>query len=134
MSRTTRTASALAVALSLAGAWGCGEDEPAYCGDRDALEESIDGLAEVDVRADGIDALQTQLQDVQTDASALVDATRSEFGPEADQLKTAVSSLGTAVERAGESPSADTLTGIATALSGVQTAFSQLSDAVGDGC
>ena len=42
----------------------CGSDQPAVCGSADTLESSIADLKDVDVKADGLSALQSQLATV----------------------------------------------------------------------
>jgi hypothetical protein len=125
-------AAALALALSVAG---CGDsDQPAYCADRTALEQSLRGLGDVDVGAEGLDALTAQLRRVERDAGALVSSAREEFGPEAAALRSSIARLETSVRTAVDDPSPQRVSDLATEASGVAAAFGELSDAVGSSC
>jgi hypothetical protein len=132
----TARGATVAVALSIAiGMTGCGgSDEPGYCADRAALEQSLADLGGVDVRADGLDALTQQLRIVQRDASALVSSTRDEFGPEASALRSAIARLEGSARAAIADPSAALVSEVAADASGVASAFGELSDAVASDC
>jgi hypothetical protein len=125
-------AAALAIAIGMAGCGG--SDEPGYCADRAALEQSLADLGEVDVRADGLDALTQQLRVVQRDASALVTSTREEFGPEASALRSAIAQLEGSARAALADPSAELVSAVAADASSVASAFGELSDAVSADC
>jgi hypothetical protein len=101
---------------------------------RAALERSLADLGDVDVRADGLDALTQQLRTVQRDASALVSSARDEFGPEASALRSAISRLEGSVRAAIADPSAELVSDVAVDASGVAAVFGELSDAVGSSC
>lgn len=127
-------AAALALGLAL-GVAGCGDsDQPAYCDDRAALEQSLRDLGEVDVGAGGLDALTAQLRQVQRDASALVSSAREEFGPEAAALRSSIARLGTSVRTAVEDPSPQRVSDVAADASDATAAFGELSNAVGGNC
>jgi hypothetical protein len=136
MIRLDRTATLAAVAAALVGAAGCGgEDRPAYCDDRASLEQSIKALGDVNLtRQGGIADLQESLRQVEADARKLADSARDEFGPQASALRSSVSGLGTAVDRAASEPSRETLTAVADDVSQVGTAFDDVSAAVADNC
>ena len=129
--RATTAAFVVVVSIALPG---CGEDQPSYCADRDALQESLSGLADVELTAGGTDALRSQLEAVDSDARARADSAQGEFGDEADGLRTDVSRLGTAAGDAVAAPSAGTLGAVGTQISEVQSAFGTLSDAVSSSC
>jgi hypothetical protein len=125
-------AAALAIAL---GAAGCGgSDEPAYCADRAALEQSLRDLGDVDVGADGLDAVTAQLRQVQRDASALVRSAREEVGPEASALRASIARLEASVRTAAGDPSPQRVADVAADASDAAAAFGALSDAVGGDC
>jgi hypothetical protein len=132
---------AVVLALVLAAAAtallaGCGgsSDKPKYCGDRENLQQSINALTRVDLEEGGVAALETQLREVQGDAQALAASAQSEFGPQATALKSSVSTLATAVQRAISDPSAEGFAAVAGDLSRAKTAFDELSGAVGSKC
>jgi hypothetical protein len=123
-----------AVAACVAAIGACGGGKPAYCGDKTAFQDSIKDLQNIDVRSDGLGAVKSQLQKVQSAATTLVASAKKEYGDEANALKTSMASLGTAVDAAVASPSGQSVATVAAGLTGVQTAFKSLSDAVGSNC
>ena len=125
-------AAALSIAIGVAACGG--SDEPEYCADRAALQQSLADLGDVDVRADGLDALTQQLRTVQRDASALVSSARDEFGPEASALRSAIVRLEGSARAAIADPSAELVSEVAADASGVASVFGELSDAVGSSC
>jgi hypothetical protein len=129
-----RLATAIAVAACLATFGACGGGKPAYCGDKTAFDNSIKDLKNVDVRANGVGAVKSQLQKVQSAATTLVASAKKEYGDEAKALKTSMASLGTAVDAAAASPSGQSIATVAAGLTGVQTAFKSLSDAISSNC
>jgi ElaB/YqjD/DUF883 family membrane-anchored ribosome-binding protein len=132
IARRVPLAAALAIALAAAGCGG--SDQPAYCADRSALEQSLSELGEVDLRADGVDALTRQLRQVQRDANALVSSARDEFGAEASALRSSIARLETSVRAAVDDPSPQRVSDVAAGASDAAAAFGELSDAVGSSC
>ena len=127
-------AAALALALAVCLA-GCGDsDQPAYCDDRAALEQSLRDLGDVNVAADGLNALTAQLRQVQRDANALVSSAREQFGPEASALRSSIARLETSARAAVDDPSPERVSDVATDASNVAAAFGELSDAVSGSC
>lgn len=131
-----RGVSVVGVAVAIAiGAAACGgSDDPAFCADRDALEQSLAGVRDVNVREEGIGALETQLRAVQQDANALVGSAREEFQSEASALRAAITRLESSARAAVSEPSAQSLSNVAAGVSGVASAFRELSDAVSSRC
>jgi len=125
-------AAALAAAAVLAGCGGA--DQPAYCQDRDDVEQAISDLGDVDVSADGVRALTDQLEQVRAEANALVRSTQDEFGDQAAALRSAVGALGPAVQEAAADPSAQTADVVAERARAVQDAFTTLSDDLASIC
>src|SRR3954447_15978311 len=122
-------------AASIAVLAGCGSsNKPAVCTDKTNFQDSINQLKDVNVASDGLGALQTQLKDVQSSATTLVASAQDQFAPQAAAFKTAIASLGTAVQTAAGSPSAASISTVAVGISGVQSAFKSLSDAVSSTC
>jgi hypothetical protein len=125
-------AAALALAFGVAGCGG--SDQPAYCEDRTALEQSLRDLGDVDLGAGGLNALTAQLRQVERDADALVSSAREEFGPEASALRSSIARLETSVRTAVDDPSPQRVADIAADASDAAAAFGDLSDAVGGSC
>ena len=133
--RRDRALAAAIVAAAVAAATGCGSsDEPAYCNDRDALKQSIDGLSKVNVREQGVQGVQNQLNQVADDAQALAQSAKSQFAPQADALKSSASALTTTVQGAVSNPSSQSLAAVADDVSQLGTAFTDLSESVKSKC
>jgi hypothetical protein len=90
--------SAAATAVTLAG---CGSSKPAYCTDRTNLENSVKGLT-----SSGVSGLKSQLKQIQSDATTLVNSAKDDFPSETSAITSSVSALKTSVTALPSSPSA----------------------------
>ena len=139
MSRTWHTSALLTAALVI-GAGACSDDDDeaeegtSLCDARDDLQASVDAAADVDVVADGTDALRTALSEVRTSFDAVVEAAGDEHGPEIDAVRSAVDDLDSAVEAAGDEPAADTGAALSAAATAVGSAMTALSDSLDPDC
>jgi hypothetical protein len=130
----------LAVAAISATAFGalagCGgsSSKPAYCSDRSNLKDSVSGMTDVNLKSDGVSALQSQLQKVQSDAKALVASAKSDFPDETSAITSSVSKLSTALAALSSSPSPQQLVTVAGDVSGVTSAFKNFSNATSSDC
>jgi hypothetical protein len=125
-------AGVLAVLAVLAGCGG--SSKPGYCSDRSNLESSIKGLADVDLASGGLNALQQQLQKVQSDAKALVSSAKSDFPSETGALQTSVTSLSDAIEQLGSSPSVQQVAGLVPEVQSVTSAVKGFTEATSSKC
>ena len=89
---------AAATAVTLAG---CGSSKPGYCTDRTNLENSVKGLT-----SSGVSGLKSQLKQIQTDATTLVNSAKSDFPTETGAITSSVSALKNSVTALPSSPSA----------------------------
>jgi len=89
---------AAATAVTLAG---CGSSKPAYCTDRTNLENSVKGLT-----SNGVSGLKSQLKQIQSDATTLVNSAKDDFPSETSAITSSVSALKTSVTALPSSPSA----------------------------
>ena len=89
---------AAATAVTLAG---CGSSKPAYCTDRTNLTNSVKGLT-----SSGVSDLKSQLQQIQTDATTLVNSAKDDFPSETSAITSSVSALKNSVTALPSSPSA----------------------------
>jgi hypothetical protein len=89
---------AAATAVTLAG---CSSSKPAYCTDRSNLQNSVKGLT-----SSGVSGLKSQLKQIQSDATTLVDSARSDFPGETSAITSSVNALKTSVTALTSSPSA----------------------------
>jgi signal transduction protein with GAF and PtsI domain len=90
-----------AAAVAVVLATGCGSSKPAYCSDRSKLEQSVKNISVTS----GISSLKTQLQDVQTNAQALVSSAKSDFPDETSAIDNAVTKLKSDIAAITSSPS-----------------------------
>lgn len=132
--RPVRAALAALLALALAGAVGCGgDDEPSYCSKRSTLEQAAKGLPDA-AKSGGTSGLQAQVEQVKSDANAMIDAAKSDFPSETSTLKTSVSQLETAIEGLPSDPSATQLAAIAIDATAVVNAVKDLTSATQSAC
>jgi outer membrane murein-binding lipoprotein Lpp len=89
---------AAATAVTLAG---CGSSKPAYCTDRTNLENSVKGLT-----SSGVSGLKSQLKQIQSDATTLINSAKDDFPSETSAITSSVSALKTSVTALPSSPSA----------------------------
>jgi conjugal transfer/entry exclusion protein len=121
------------VALVVVALAGCGSSKPGYCTDRTNLENSIKGLTSLNVSS-GISGLQSQLQKIQSDATALVNSAKSDFPNETSAIKSSVDALQSAVKALPASPSAGQIATIASDASSVVSSVKSFTDATSSKC
>lgn len=138
-SPATRSAiigTALVLALALGA---CGDDEnseeDAFCDAATSLEQNVGALAEMDVAAEGTNALDDALGEIEADLTALREAGSEVAEAELDDLFDAVDSLEAAATEAADSPSTDDVaaivSGVVAAVSAADAAFTTLQEACG---
>jgi hypothetical protein len=85
------------------------------CEDREALEDSIDALTDVDVIAEGTSGVEEAVTNVQDSVQALSSSAAEDFQPEVDATRAALEELETAL---GDTESAG-VTGVVSAIEDV---------------
>ena len=134
MSRMLSIMVVLAAAALVAAGCG-GDDEPAYCSNVSDLQQSVDDLKNVQLKESGsLSSLQTAIQEVQSDADAVVSSAKEDFPNETSALKSSVSSLSTTIEELPSSPTAQQLAALAPEINGVVTAAKDLDSATNSEC
>jgi hypothetical protein len=93
----------------------CGSSKPAYCGDRSKLEQSVKSINVTS----GLSSLKTQVQAVQTNATALVSSAKSDFPDETSAIDTSLGTLKTSVAAISSSASPAQLVTVAGNVKGV---------------
>jgi hypothetical protein len=88
---------AAATAVSLAG---CSSSKPAYCTDRTNLQNSVKGLTSA-----GVSGLKSQLKQIQSDATTLVNSAKDDFPSETSAITSSVTALKNSVTALPSSPS-----------------------------
>jgi hypothetical protein len=122
----------LAAAVLVLAACG-GSSKPGYCSARSNLENSIKGLTDLSVSS-GLSGLQSQLQKIQSDATALVNAAKGDFPSETSAISSSISSLASAVTGLSSSPSASQIATTAGAASSVISSVKSFTDATSSKC
>lgn len=104
-----------------------------FCSDYDALKESLQKLASLNVVAVGTDGLKTAVDDVKQKASALSDSA-GVFKPQVTALNTAIDNLRTTVQGLSGGGLASSLPKLGQQIAAVGTAGQQLGSAVKSAC
>jgi hypothetical protein len=109
--RTFLTA-ALGALLAVSFLAACGDDddetpEEAFCSAGDSLETDVQALGELDIVAEGTDALEEQLGAIESDLTTMMEAGTEVAGEQIAELETAVADLETSLEGLGEELTVD---------------------------
>jgi len=123
----------VAVGLGLFAA-GCGSDEPEYCSDVSALEESVNDLGDIQLESGVLSNLQESLNEVQDNAQAVEASARQDFPSETSALETSVSTLSKSIEKLPESPSGEQLLALAPQIKAVVDADNEFDSATQSAC
>ena len=130
----TRVSLALVALVALAAAAGCGSSsKPAYCKDRTNLENSIKNLPSA-ASSTGLSGLQSQLTTIQSDATAAVDAAKTDFPSETSALKSSVDTLSSAVKALPSNPSTTQIAAVALDAANVVSAVKGFTSATKSKC
>lgn len=106
---------------------GCGSSKPAYCSDRTNLNNAVKSLPSV-TSSSGISGLTSQIATIQSDATSLVNAAKSDFPTETSAVKTSVDTLKSAVKALPSSPSASQIAAIALDAGNVVSSVKSFAD------
>lgn len=98
------------------------------CAARDDLEQSVQGLRDVDVVTGGTDAVEAALGDVRDDLEALRDAAGSDLQDEVSDLESAIEELQGTLDGSTEPATGARLTALAQAVTAGGTLVSALQD------
>ncbi len=131
------TVTALLAGLVLSGAsltsTGCSSN-PAFCADRDQLEQSVSDLSKIQLNSDAGTALQQQIQVIETQANQTVDAARQDFPEESDAVESSLAEVTKSIEGLPDSPSASDLLPTFGKVAQLVQAVSQFKDATDSAC
>lgn len=116
----------LGAALAVSFLAGCGDDddetpEEAFCNAGDSLETDVQALANMDLVAEGTDALEEQFSAIESDLTALKDAGSEVASEQIGALETAVDNLETAINGLGEEITTENASAAVTAISEIGT-------------
>lgn len=121
----------LAVVL-MAPAAGCG-GKPDFCEDRTTLENSVKGLPSA-ATSGGVNGLESQLTQVESDAKALIDSAKSDYPNESSAIQSSINQLKLSAENLPEKPSAAQLAAVGLNASAVVNSVKAFSAATDESC
>ena len=124
---------ACAVAIGTVALVGCGSSKPAYCTDRTNLQNAVHGLSNLTVSS-GVSAWKSQAQKVDTAATALVSAAKSDFPSQTSAITSSVNALQTSATALTSSPSAATITTVANDSSNLKNSVNNFTNATSSKC
>jgi hypothetical protein len=110
-----------------------GSSKPGYCSKVNDLKQSVSDLANVKVVQNGTSAVKSAFEKVQSNATATIDALKSDFPNETNALSSSINSLTTSVKALSSSP-ATAITAIPGEVAAVSTAAKNLVNATQSKC
>ncbi len=131
--KTTLTMAGLLTGAVLLAACGA-TDRPEYCDRVDTLQDSISQLTDIQIDPGIIDSVKADLNTVESDAQAAVDAAREDFPDETDALENSINEVSTSVNDLPDSPSAAQVAVVAVQVSAVVNAAQDFRDATTSAC
>ena len=112
---------------------GCGSSKPAYCTDRTNLNDSIKGLTSLNASS-GISGLKSQVNMIQSDATALVNSAKSDFPSQTSAITSSVDALKSSVGALSSSPSVAQIATVTKDAASVVSSVKSFSDASSSAC
>jgi hypothetical protein len=129
----TPTPGATTAPTSPAGGGGASSGTPAYCAAANKLKASVGALGSLSVSS-GLTGVQTAIDNIQASLTEFQTAARSQFGPQIQQMRTALSDVKSAIRAASASPSTSSATAIGTAAAAVVAAYTALQKEISSRC
>jgi hypothetical protein len=112
-----------------------GDDASAVCDAKDELDSSVNALGDLNVSAEGTNAVDAAVDDVRNDIEAVRDATQGEVDDEVDDVETAFDELEAAVATFGDQESTGAaVAGVGNAVADLATAVGALFEALPQDC
>jgi hypothetical protein len=136
-------AAVLAAATTTGALGACGSSDsdssstrskPSYCDQRDALKSDVQNLTDIKLRDDGLGAIRKNLDQIRSDAEAVVASGKSDFPDEVNAMQRSLDNLRTTVQNTSSSPSAQDVVFIGSGVAAVATSVSAFVDAAGGKC
>jgi len=124
---------AFATTAAIVALAGCGSSKPAYCTDRTNLNNSIKGLTSL-TASSGISGLKSQVNMIQSDATAVVNSAKSDFPSETSAISSSVNALKSSVGALSSSPTAAQITTVTKDAASVVSSVKSFSDASSSKC
>ena len=123
---------ACAAAIAVVALAGCGSSKPAYCTDRANLENSVKGLS--NLSGSGISGLKSQITQIQSDATAVVNSAKGDFPTQTSAISSSVSALKNSVAALPSSPSAAQIATVTRDAANVVSSVKSFTDATSSQC
>ena len=132
------------IAVLTFGLAGCGSDsddtsptttaQEAVCADKDALEQSLRNLTDLDLATADESTIETEAERIQDDLNALGDSVKESLRPQVDGLKSAVRDVEDAIKSFGDQSIAQSIQDTGDAISKVGSAGADLATALNTEC
>lgn len=84
----------------------CGSSKPAFCAKSDELKSSVSALTHLNLSKEGLAGAEAALRKVQSSATGLVEAAKSEFPRQTEAISTSAKELADSVKAASTNSSA----------------------------
>jgi hypothetical protein len=108
---------------------------PSVCDQKEVVEASVQDLGDLDVVAEGTDALNQQVATVKSDVADLRDTVSEDVEPEVEALETAISDAEeTMSEITDDSTLNERIDAVQTSITGIVTAAGDLGDSLSNEC
>ena len=120
---------AFTAAVAVVALAGCSSSKPAYCTDRTNLQNSVKGLTSA-----GISGLKTQVKQIQSDATTLVNSAKSDFPTETSAITSSVDALKNSLAALPSSPSAAQIATVTRDAASVASSVKSFVDASNSKC
>jgi len=120
---------ACAAGIAVVALAGCSSSKPAYCTDRENLQNSVKGLTSA-----GISGLKSQLTTIESNATALVNSAKSDFPSQTSAISSSVDALKNSVAALASSPSAAQIATVTKDAVNVVDSVKSFTDATSSQC
>jgi hypothetical protein len=118
-----------AAAATIVALVGCSSSKPAYCTDRTNLQNSVKGLT-----SDGVSGLKSHIQQIQSDATTVVNSAKGDFPNETSAITSSVDALKTSLSALSSTSSAAQIATVTSNAASVVTSVKNFVDASNSKC
>jgi hypothetical protein len=119
--------------VAIVGCSSSGSSQPAYCTARANLENSVKGLTNLNATS-GISGLKSQVEKIETNATALVNSAKGDFPSQTSAITSSVNALKSSVTALSSSPSAAAIVTVTKDASNVVSSVKSFTDATSSQC
>ena len=108
--------------------------KPDYCSNVSDLQQSVNDLKSIQLQSGALSTIQTDVQKVQSNATAVVSSAKQDFPTQTSALQSSVSTLSATINALPASPTPQQLVPLAPQIRSVGTAAQNLSNATNSAC